>query len=144
MKNYPLVFTTSAEAEQGINKNWSAKASAFESSIILDIPPEFDGNGKGFSPEDLYAMALQNCFVATFKVFAEKSRLEFQKILVHAELKVDRNEKGAPWMASITLKVKLLGAVQKENAKRILEKTSQSCMILNSVNTSKHFEFDIP
>jgi uncharacterized OsmC-like protein len=89
-------------------------------------------------------MALQNCFVATFKVFAEKSRLEFQKILVHAELKVDRNEKGAPWMASITLKVKLLGAVQKENAKRILEKTSQSCMILNSVNTSKHFEFDIP
>lgn len=46
-------------------------------------------------------------------------------------------------MARFHLKVRLQGAEQKESAQRLLEKTSQSCMILNSIKTTKTFDFHI-
>ena len=109
----------------------------------MAIPPEFQGPGTGLSPEDLYAMALQNCFVATFKVFAEKSKFNFEKISVQAVLDVDRNAEGKPFMARIKLRVSLSGVAQEATAQRLLEKVSQNCMILNSVLSEKSFDFEI-
>ncbi len=143
MKQYPMPFQVIAESSQGIQSTWKASTTDYSRQIVMAIPPEFDGPGGGFSPEDIYALALQNCFIATFKVFAEKSRLAYAQLQAEATLEVDRNEKGAPWMARFHLKVKLNGVEQKDNAKRLLEKTSQSCMILNSVNTVKSFEFEV-
>src|SRR5690606_21420737 len=97
MKQYPLVFEVSAESNSGIQSLWESTAPG-NKSITMSIPPEFDGPGGGFSPEDLYAMALQNCFLATFKVIAEKSNLLFQRIQIQTSLSVDRNENGKPWM----------------------------------------------
>lgn len=141
MIKYPMSFKVSAESAEGIQTSWESIAQTQSAGIRMSIPPEFEGPGDGFSPEDLYAMALQNCFIATFKVFAEKSRLAFSKLQVATELVVDRNESGRPWMARCVLKVQLEGCTQVENAKRILERTSENCMILNSVKTEKVFEF---
>ena len=58
-------------------------------------------------------------------------------------LTVDRNEKGIPWMKAFHLRVVLGGAVDPERAQRLLEKTSASCMILNSVQTEKTFELSV-
>jgi organic hydroperoxide reductase OsmC/OhrA len=143
MNAYPMIFKAKANSESGIQTSWSTEAEKFNHQIPMAIPPEFDGPGTGLSPEDLYAMALQNCFVATFKVFAEKSKLSFQSVSVDAKLEVDRDEKGRPWMARVHLKVSLKGAAQVDNARRILERASQNCMILNSVKTEKTFEFDV-
>lgn len=143
MKTYPMKFNVSAETTAGIASTWTGRAESTSEEVRVSIPPEFDGPGGGFSPEDLYALALENCFIATFKVFAEKSKLTYDKLSVNAELWVDRNEKGVPWMAKIELKVKLSGVSQNENAQRLLTKTSQSCMILNSVNTEKVFTFEV-
>ncbi len=143
MNQYPMAFSVSSQSPSGIQTAWTTKAEKFPTQIPMAIPPEFEGPGTGLSPEDLYAMALQNCFIATFKVFAEKSRLLFKDIHLDSTLEVDRDEKGRPWMARIHLKVKLSGAAQVENARRILDRTSQSCMILNSVNSVKTFEFDV-
>ncbi len=143
MKAYPMSFVVSAESSAGIQTNWRTTAEAFKHDIPMSIPPEFDGPGSGLSPEDLYALALQNCFLATFKVFAEKSRLAFQNINIRANLEVDRDESGRPWMARIHMNIVLNGISQKETALRILERTSQSCMILNSVRTEKTFHFEI-
>lgn len=143
MKQYPLKFTVTAESASGITPSWSTTAAAWNHSVPMSIPPEFDGPGEGFSPEDIYAMALQNCYIATFKVFAEKSRLQYEKVNVKTVLEVDRDEKGRPWMARAHFDVSLSGTQQKENALRIMEKTSQSCMILNSVLTAKTFQFEV-
>ena len=142
MLKYPMKFTVLSEGPSGIQAAWKTKAKSYDYEVPVAIPPEFEGPGPGLSPEDIYAMALLNCYIATFKVFAEKSKLQFDSILVESILEVDRNEKGHPWMARINLHVTLAGAIQKENAQRILEKTTQSCMILNSVNTQKTFQFD--
>ena len=143
MIKYPMSFNASAESAQGIQTPWESKAHSQSQGIRMSIPPEFEGPGNGFSPEDLYAMALQNCFIATFKVFAEKSKLVYTNLAVQTELVVDRNESGRPWMARCVMKVRLEGCSQAESAKRILERTSENCMILNSVKTEKVFEFDI-
>jgi peroxiredoxin-like protein len=142
MMTYPMKFAVKAVGPAGIQSAWMTQAQNFDHEIPVSIPPEFDGPGTGLSPEDLYAMALQNCFIATFKVFAEKSKLQYNSINVESVLEVDRDEKGRPWMARIHMQITLAGVSQQENAKRILEKTSQSCMILNSVNTQKTFQFD--
>ncbi|MNL53829.1 hypothetical protein D3C87_1771070 [compost metagenome] len=60
---------------------------------------------------------------------------------METELVVDRDEGGRPWMAHSHLKVYLEGCAQVEMAKRILSRTSENCMILNSVKTEKVFEF---
>jgi organic hydroperoxide reductase OsmC/OhrA len=143
MFKYPMSFAVKSSSVSGIQTAWRTQAKSFDHEIPLSIPPEFEGPGLGLSPEDLYAMALQNCFMATFKVFAEKSKLQYDSVGVETVLEVDRDEKGHPWMARIHLHVTLKGAVQEKNAQRILEKTSQSCMILNSVNTQKSFQFDL-
>jgi organic hydroperoxide reductase OsmC/OhrA len=141
MINFPLTFRVSADGPSGINTTWNSSAVASSGKVTMAIPPEFDGPGGGFSPEDIYALALQNCFVATFKVFAEKSRLAYSQIRTEATLDVDRGDDGKPWMARFHLKVNLEGVTQNETAKRILERVSQNCMILNSTKTEKTFEF---
>ncbi len=141
MMKYPMTFTVQSLSESGIQSKWVTHAPNYFEKIPLSIPPEFNGPGEAFSPEDLYAMALQNCFVATFKVFAEKSRLQFQIIQVTSHLEVDRNEQGQPWMSRIELQIHLYGINQRDLAERVLQRTSENCMILNSVNTKKSFKF---
>lgn len=143
MLSYPMHFKVSSESQSGIQTTWQTGAAAAVEKVNVAIPPEFSGPGGGFSPEDLYAMALTNCYIATFKVFAEKSRLTFKNLKITSTLSVDRNEKGQPWMSKIHLDIELSEVTQKENAQRLLEKTSQSCMILNSVLTEKTFDFRI-
>ena len=143
MIQYPLEFKVRSKATPGISEAWTTQSGSMALDVPLAIPPEFNGPGGGFSPEDIYAFALMNCFIATFKVIAEKSKLEFSGLEADGALVVDRNESGAPWMKSFRLKVTLAGAQDRERAQRLLEKTSTSCMILNSVKTEKSFEFNV-
>ncbi len=141
MIHYPLSFPVSSEAKSGINTPWQTIA-PFQ-SLSTAILVEFEGNGGGFSPEDYFAMALINCFIATFKVVAEKSKLEFSEIKAKGNLIVDRNEKGVPMMKSFHFKVSLSGAMDTERAKRLLEKTSQMCLIHQSVKTEIITDFEV-
>ncbi len=143
MIKYPLQFKVKAEATSGIQNVWTAWAESHDQKLVMAVPPEFNGPGNGLSPEDLYALALENCFIATFKVFAEKSKLDFSHLAAKADLEVDRDEQGHPWMARIHLVVDLYGVTQVENGQRLLEKASKSCMILNSVKSEKKFSFQV-
>ena len=146
MIQYPLVFRVASTASAPISESWTSRFlpdAGTPVSATVAIPPEFDGPGGGYSPEDFYALALLNCFVATFKVIAEKSRITYKKLEAEGSLTVDRGEGGAPWMSAFHLKVRLTGASQADRALHLLEKTSQSCLILNSVKTLKTFEFEL-
>jgi len=143
MFQFPMKFKVKSTSAAGTQSAWTTKAQSFDYHVPMAIPPEFEGPGNGLSPEDIYAMALQNCFIATFKVFAEKSKLQYETVSIESVLEVDIDENKRPWMARIHLHVTLTGSDQKEKAQRILEKTAQSCMILNSVKTEKTFKFDV-
>jgi len=140
--SFPQHYRVLCEGPGGMAATWQTEGPA-ETPITGAIPPEFGGPGGGFSPEELYALALTNCFTATFKVIAEKSRLSYESIRVEGDLTVDLGEDKRPWMARIDLSATLEGTDDAEKAKRILEKASTSCLILNSVKTAKYFTFTV-
>ena len=139
MVKYPLKFSVAAETASGIATTWIASIPG-SAEVTLAIPPEFEGPGGGYSPEDFYALALLNCFAATFKVVAERSRLVYGRLILTGELIVDRDERGSPWMSRFFLRAHLRNCEDIERGERILKKVSELCLILNSVRTEKVFE----
>lgn len=133
MTAYPVQFHAHAKSEVGINSNWSIESVGRE--VVCAIPPEFDGPGTGLSPEDLFAQALTNCFVATFKVYAEKSKLAFTTVEVKSLLLVDLGESGKPVMSSCRLDVHIDGCERPDRIRTIAQKAFESGFILNSVKT---------
>jgi organic hydroperoxide reductase OsmC/OhrA len=143
MIQYPLRFQVSSKASSGVSSAWTTQAS-MPSPLACAIPPEFEGPGRGFSPEDFFALAVANCFIATFKVIAERSRVEFAAIEVRGDLVVDRDAQGRPWMSEMKLVVKLdPGSGDPDRLTRLLEKTAQGCLVANSVKTKVEFRFEV-
>lgn len=100
MVQYPLHFHVESQATAGTSQVWTSSGSGL-SEVTCAIPPEFQGPGGGYSPEDFFAMALAR---------------------LHVTLRKPQSE---------------------DKARRILERVSQSCLVLNSVKTEKSFEFSI-
>lgn len=143
MLKYPMKFEVKCKAQPGIAQTWEAEASAVDTKLVAAVPPEFGGQGGGFSPEDFYALAIANCFTATFKVYAEKSSLTFDELTVDVVLEVDRDEKGFPWMARASLLAKLYRPSSKEVAETLMNKSFKGCLVMNSIKTEKTATFEI-
>ncbi len=133
MIKYPISFYANSQSNAGIQSLWTFESQSFENHCA--IPPEFEGPGGALSPEDLFAQALTNCFVATFKVYAEKSKLLYSRISNKAELVVDVDENKRPMMKKCTLHVQISGCEKPDRIKVIAEKAFTSGFILNSVKT---------
>lgn len=143
MIQYPLQFKVKAKAPAGIAGTWTTESPGLP-VLTCAIPTEFQGPGGGFSPEDFYAMAVANCFVATFKVIAEKSKVEFESLEIQGSLHVDRDEAGRPWMKSVMLDIHVKkGSADRERLDRTLIKASQSCLVEYSIETDVQFQFQI-
>jgi organic hydroperoxide reductase OsmC/OhrA len=141
MITYPIDFEARASAAAGIAANWNAVASGHSSPCA--VPPEFDGPGGAFSPEDYFLLAIQNCFIASFKVFAEYSRLSYSELTVAARLTVDKDASGKPWMDAAHLVVELRGALDAKKAELLVKKTIENGFILRSVKTKITFELSL-
>jgi organic hydroperoxide reductase OsmC/OhrA len=132
--NFPLEFSVSSSSYSGIDTQWDA---AFENtSLKCAIPACFEGPGKGASPEDLYALSLLNCYIATFKVIAEKSRLNYERIEGTGKLVLDQDSNGNPWMEKVILDYKLINPDNRSRAERILKKVETQSMVINSVKSN--------
>lgn len=138
MIKYPISFFTDAKAQSGIQSLWTTASQDLENSCA--IPPEFEGPGGALSPEDLFAQALTNCFIATLKVYAEKSKIHFSQVKVKTELIVDLNETKKPVMQKCILHVSILGSENPERTKTIAQKAFSSGFIINSVKTEMAME----
>ncbi len=141
MIQYPTSFFATSEATSGIQTKW-----IFESQhqqISCSVPTEFEGPGGTFSPEDLFAQALTNCFIATFKVYAEKSKLNFKSVTANSELIVDLSETKKPIMKKMVLNVVIHGALNPERVELIARKAFDSGFILNSVKTEIEFSLKL-
>ena len=145
MINDSKIFKVNAHATSGVKTSWTNSLDELRPStpIQLAIPPEFEGLGGTYSPEDLYVLSLLNCFLATFKFVAEKSKLEFREINGEGVLYVEKGMEKAPWMSRVELSFTLTGPTQKERALNLLEKTKNNCMIINSVKSEVKFSFNV-
>lgn len=142
MSAFPKTFTVESTGPAGVSTLWINQLTGKECTpLTMAIPPEFEGPGGTYSPEDLYALSLMNCYLATFKYIAEKSKLNYTNISGQATLSVDLGENKAPWMERVAVRISLEGCEQKERGLALLIKTKAHCMIINSVKTKVEFDF---
>jgi len=124
------VFSTSTS---GIKTLWDSKYS--NKSLKMAIPSFFGGPGNEASPEDLYLLSLLNCLIATFKVFAEKSKLGYESLDGFAKLNLIQEPSGVSSFKNIDIKLELFSPDNHIKAKRLFNKVASQSMILNSVTT---------
>lgn len=143
MIKFPMKFPVNATATFGSATPWEALSGSLP-PIPSAIPPEFMGPGGGYSPEDLFALALLNCLIATFKVYCEKSNASFERIEGKVDLTVDRlaGQTGfAMTQADIYLDVR--GAQDPGRIKKLLDAAIKDCAVSNSIKTGKTFHINI-
>ncbi len=141
MITYPMLFSANAQSISGIQSSWSIESQNITNQCA--IPPEFEGPGGALSPEDLFAQALTGCFLATFKVFAEKSRIDFAQVSAQAELTVDLDDNKKPVMKRFVLHALITGCDKPDRVRSVAERAFSSGFILNSVKTELHLELNI-
>lgn len=138
-----MEFEVEATATSGILSTWESKVDDL-SPIVSAIPPEFKGPGGGYSPEDLFALSVVNCVIATFKVYAEKGNVAFQKIQGKGKLTVDKSPSEAGLeMTQLDITLNVTGAKDPVKTKKTLENAIKDCAVSNSIKSGKTFNINI-
>ncbi len=142
MIKFPMKFEVQAAASAGIQANWTGQSDQLP-PIPSAIPPEFMGPGGGYSPEDLFALALLNCLIATFKVYAEKSKAEFKEIKGKVVLTVDKVLPQGFAMTHAEIFFDIAGSTDPEKLRKVLDSAIKDCAVSNSMKTGKTFHINI-
>lgn len=138
-----MKFEVRATSSGGMESPWTSQTNHLP-PIPIAIPAQFMGSGGGYSPEDLFAMAVLNCILATFNVYCEKSKLAFTEIKGKAALTVDK-QPDAPGivMSHIEIFLQVKGASDPEKARKLLDGAIKDCAVSNSIKSGKTFHIDI-
>ncbi len=139
MIKFPMKFEVAASAKSGIQSSWSAHAGDLP-PISCAIPLEFNGPGKGYSPEDLFGASILNCLIAIFKVYCEKQQVSFSEIKGKVILTIDRApSENIISVTHVDAHLEVVGATDIEKAKKIMNSSVKDCIISNSIKAGKTF-----
>ena len=99
-------------------------------------PPQFDGPGDAWSPEQLFLAAVESCFLFTLRAVAQLSKLEFLALELDAEGTVDRQDRLTRF-TEIVLRATLTVPEGTDHARAVpaLEKTKSACLVSASMST---------
>ena len=140
MVKFPMKFEVEAKAPSGVSSQWIASREELP-PIPSAIPPEFMGPGGGYSPEDLFGIAILNCLIALYKVYCEKSKISFQEIKGKAVLTADKEPSSVSFYIShVDLFLEVSGSSDPEKGRKLLEAAIKDCPISNSIKSSKSFQ----
>ncbi len=143
MVKFPMKFEVQASASSGIDSRWSSQTDLLP-PIPTAIPPEFTGPGGGYSAEDLFALSVLNCMIATFKVYCEKAKQTFQNIQGKAVLTVDKMATEASFgMTEINITFNITGSSDINKIRHLLETAIKDCAVSNSIKSGKTFNIHI-
>lgn len=137
-----MKFEVHAAATPGTHTQWTGQTDLLP-PIPSAIPPEFMGPGGGYSPEDLFALSLLNCLIATFKVYAEKSKATFSEIKGKVILTVEKVLPQGLAMTQADVFFDITGAADHEKVRKLLDSAIKDCAVSNSIKTGKTFHINI-
>ncbi len=142
MPTFPLTFEVLSDADSGIQKSWTTKASDLP-PIEVSIPIEFGGGVKAYSPEDLFAQSILSCIIAMYKVYCGYASLTFEKIHAKARLSMDKSSANILIITHIDITIQVTGAADIEKAKSLLEKALKDCPVSNAIQVKKTVHLDV-
>jgi organic hydroperoxide reductase OsmC/OhrA len=107
-------------------------------------PPQFDGPGDAWSPEELFLAAVESCFLFTFQAVARSSMLEFVTLELDAEGTVERKDRVTRFTEIVLHAVLTVPAgTDRARATAALEKAKAACLVSASINTPIRLVADV-
>jgi organic hydroperoxide reductase OsmC/OhrA len=113
-------------------------------ALRMAPPPQFDGPGDAWSPEQLFLAAVESCFFFTLRAVARTSKLEFNTLKLEAEGIVDRADRVTRFTGIVLRAVLTVPAgTDRAAALTVLEKTKSACLVSASISTPIRLEAEI-
>ena len=122
-ENYEASVTGAQETEWTVDVNGEA--------LPVSVPSSFGGEGQGTTPEHLYAASLLNCYVATFRVIANKSNIDIRRLNAHISVELDTENEVPLQSARIDVNTE----PESKKMRRVADKAKEHCYIHRSVQT---------
>lgn len=95
-------------------------------SIVIDVPEVKGGIDSGTSALELCVMSLAGCIETIFAMVAPKMRLEFEKLEVVADA---RMEDGSKTISHVDYKLNILTKASEEKVKKCLDLVESTCPV---------------
>ena len=113
-------------------------------ALRMAPPPQFDGPGDAWSPEELFLAVVEGCCLFTLRAVARMSKLEFSRLTLEAEGIVDRPARVTRF-TEIALRAVLTvpSGTDRATAMAALEKTKSACLVSASISTPIRLEVEI-
>jgi len=107
-------------------------------------PPEFDGPGGLWSPETLLVAAVADCFLLTFRGIARASRMPWITVTVSCEGQLERPDGVTQFTRfDLAAAVVLPRETAEDQARRILRRAEETCLITRSLKAETHLQVEI-
>jgi organic hydroperoxide reductase OsmC/OhrA len=141
MEPFPHCYTVAATASPGGDLTLTGERLP---RLVSAAPPEFDGPGDRWSPETLVVAAVAGCFVLTFRSIAKISKLSWTALTCTASGTLDRVDRATQFTGfSVSACLEIPEGVKEDEAKRLLERAEQACLITNSFKASCRLDADV-
>jgi len=112
--------------------------------LITATPPEFDGPGGVWSPETLLVAAVADCFLLTFRGIARASKMPWVSLAVTCGGTLERPDRVAQFTRfDLHATLMLPAAVSEDQARRILTRAEETCLIARSLKGEAHLEIEV-
>jgi len=141
MKPFPHCYSSHV---QGGPFGYAEATSGGVPALRAAPPPQFDGPGDAWSPEQFLLAAVASCFLFTLRAVARASKVEFVGLDLDAEGTVDRRA-GPTRFVEIVLRAALVvpAGADHARARAVLEKTESACLVSASISTPVRLEADV-
>jgi len=107
-------------------------------------PAEFGGPGNRWSPETMLVGTVANCFVLTFRAIASASKLQWSSLAVDVDGTLDRIDRVTRFTAlTIRATLDLPAGGHDDQARRLLTKAEETCLITRSLTAAVDLQIDI-
>src|SRR5690554_7008235 len=137
-------FETDLTWKEG--KTGELSSPVLDTKITCATPPEFpNGVPNIWSPEHLYAAAINSCYMATFLAIAENFQLKFKNFDCKTVCKLKMAD-GKLQITEAVIKPNLVledPLSDQKKAERVLEKSKSACLITNSIKTQITLKMDV-
>jgi len=141
MQALPQHYLVTAAAEAAGNVTVS---SAGLPALETNAPPEFGGPDGLWSPETLFAAAIADCYILSFRACSTAAKLEWLGLNAEVDAVLDRVERQLRFTeVEIRATLHLPAGSDEARARQVAEKAERSCLISNSLSAGRRLDLRI-
>jgi len=146
MSDYRAVIEWQRRGENFLKGRFSREHTwTFDGGVTLpasaspSVVPAPYSSAAAVDPEEAFVAAIASCHMLTFLYLASRANVEVERYEDEAVGVMTKNERGVPWVSTVTLHPKISYSGENQPApdveKRLHHEAHEQCFIANSVKT---------